>query len=260
MTHGLALDASRPLTEEERKAADRDVPVGERVYAPASERVPRTVAGHRDIIEHTDTQTPERQSAGRPTPESAFTPESSTEPSFTRVPRPSTTPGVEPTPVPETPTAATWTPTPGRRRLWLPLGVGWGMLFWGGMGVWLWTRWQRERNKPINRMRRQARQTAHDIRDHMPSRGEATRPAVGLSTALLSIGVLMWQQSRARSQSRQRVGRGRADRAARRTSQAARQAAQAISDIDWQQRLARLKERWTASRLELEKTFITHKP
>ena len=39
--HGLTLDSARPLTEEERKAADRDTRVGERVYAPASERVPK---------------------------------------------------------------------------------------------------------------------------------------------------------------------------------------------------------------------------
>ncbi|TME99843.1 MAG: hypothetical protein E6I52_14730 [Chloroflexi bacterium] len=41
MTQGMTLDGSRPLTEAERRAADHDTPVGERVYAPASERVPR---------------------------------------------------------------------------------------------------------------------------------------------------------------------------------------------------------------------------
>ena len=40
ITHGLTAETTRPLTDEERKAADRDAPVGQRVYAPASERVP----------------------------------------------------------------------------------------------------------------------------------------------------------------------------------------------------------------------------
>src|SRR5689334_10806593 len=58
---GLAAEvASRPLTEAERKAAEHDVPLGERVYAPASERVPKDpVPGHREMIAHTDPHTPE---------------------------------------------------------------------------------------------------------------------------------------------------------------------------------------------------------
>src|SRR6476659_5770222 len=62
LEHNLSLDSSRPLSEEERKAADRDTPAGERVYAPASERVPvDPVPGHRDMVEHPDTHTPERE-------------------------------------------------------------------------------------------------------------------------------------------------------------------------------------------------------
>src|SRR5437870_1876681 len=83
MTQGMTLDGSRPLTEAERRAADHDTPVGERVYAPASERVPREpVPGHRDFVEHPDTHTPERQAVAG----------GEEEPSFTRVPRPSTLP------------------------------------------------------------------------------------------------------------------------------------------------------------------------
>src|SRR5437879_13298060 len=85
MTQGMTLDGSRPLTEAERRAADHDMPVGERVYAPASERLPREpVPGHRDFVEHPDTHPPERMAAGQAEPEAA------TEPPFTRVARPST--------------------------------------------------------------------------------------------------------------------------------------------------------------------------
>src|SRR5262249_14137606 len=49
-THDLVTESSRPLTEEERKAADRDASVAHTVYAPASERVAREpVPGHRDF-------------------------------------------------------------------------------------------------------------------------------------------------------------------------------------------------------------------
>src|SRR6185437_10681001 len=62
---------------------DGGAPVAEPVYAPASERVPKTVPDYRDVTTHTDPTTAERQavSAG-PEPE----------PSFTRVPRPAYAP------------------------------------------------------------------------------------------------------------------------------------------------------------------------
>src|SRR5438067_1688356 len=86
MEHGLTLDSARPLTDEERKAADRDTPAGERVYAPASERVPKDpVPGHREVVIHPDTHTREREAVHN----------SSTEPSFARVARPSNSPGFE---------------------------------------------------------------------------------------------------------------------------------------------------------------------
>jgi hypothetical protein len=248
MTQGLTLDGSRPLTEAERKAAEHEKPAHERVYAPASERVPREpVPGHRDFVEHPDTTTPERQAVAG----------GGDEPSFTRVPRPSTAPGDFSTPMPDD-------ATPARGNRWVPVAVGWAVGFGTCAGVagWMWWRWQRERNKPINRFRRQARQTAYqamqtayELRERMPSGEEAARPAVGLSTALLSVLILLWQQSRARSQAAS--ARGRASKATRRGDKAARQAMQMLSETDWQDRLARLKERWDPRRLELEKRSIT---
>ena len=246
-TRGMTLDGSRPLTDAERKAADHDAAVGERVYAPASERVPREpVAGHRDFVEHPDTHTPERQAAVQPNPTG--------EPSFTRVRRPTGT-GANSEAWSDAETSA------AQSRTRTPMAVGWaiGLGMCGGVGLWLWLRWQRERNRPINRIRRQARQTAYELRERMPSGDEAARPAVGLSTALLSVLALLWQQSRSRNASSvaPRDARSRADRIMRRTDKAARQAAQKISEADWQDRLARLKARWDPRRLELEKRSIT---
>src|SRR5512138_3523998 len=63
----------------EPKPEDRAEPLPERVYAPASERVPKEpVEGHRQVIEHPDPSTPERAAAGA----------GQTEPSFARVSRP----------------------------------------------------------------------------------------------------------------------------------------------------------------------------
>jgi len=60
---------------------------------------------------------------------------------------------------------------------WLTFGIC------SGVGVWLWLRWQRERNKPINRLRRQARQAADEIRERVPTpdrgRSPSDRPGDG---------------------------------------------------------------------------------
>lgn len=54
--------SARPLSDEEREAAERDHPPGERVYAPASERVPRDpIPGHAEIVSEIDESTPERR-------------------------------------------------------------------------------------------------------------------------------------------------------------------------------------------------------
>src|SRR2546425_13364981 len=93
----LTAEGSRPLTEDERKAADREAPAGQTVYAPASERVPvNPVPGHRDFIEHPDTHTREREAAA------SQSTDSSSEPTFTRVARPSTAPTPDPYASPST--------------------------------------------------------------------------------------------------------------------------------------------------------------
>jgi hypothetical protein len=254
---GLTLEGSRPLTDDERKAADRDPQPGERVYAPASERVPKEpVPGHREVIERTDTHTREREAIGQAAPTSTESP-GPTESAFTRVARPTTGPGFE-------------TPTPGayaspmsnpgfqasdmhanqperRRKMFFGVGFSWFTLACSGVGLWLFMRWRRERNKPINRIRRQARQAASEVRGRvanmpMPTPEEAARPAMGLSTAILSILVILWQQSQARS---------------RRAEHTTRRAVDTLSDLDWQHRLMKLKERWNPGRLELEKISIS---
>jgi hypothetical protein len=261
-THELVTEAARPLTDEERKAADRDAGVAERVYAPASERVPKTVEGYRDVIEHPDNATPERQAIGQPSTSPTMT--SDAEPSFTRVPRPNTGPyngngyGTESTGYSGTDYGSTdsnWNQPSNR---WMsnissssavPFGIGWltiGVI--GGVGVWLWMRWQRERNKPINRLRRQAmeaRKRAYALRDQMPDvPEEAVRPAMGVGTALISLAVLLWQQSQ-RSRSRQDEVRSRVDSRSRDARKAGRKAVDAVSDIDWMERLALLRELWS---------------
>ena len=259
-THDLVTDTSRPLTDDERKAADRDTHVGERVYAPASERVPREpVPGHRDFVEHPDRATAERQAAGQTT-------STMSEPSFTRVARPSASSD-------EQAPANRWMSnnSSGSSPL-VPLGIGWMVLCAaGGVGVWLWIRRRREHNKPINRLRRQARQTAvsarqraSELRDRMPEvemPDEATRPAIGLGTALVSLAILLWQQSQSRSRAQEMQGRARtaARKGRRQAAQTRRQAAQRLSDMDWQQRLMQLKDLWSARRIELEKVAMTRR-
>jgi hypothetical protein len=253
--HDLTLDSPRPLTEDERNAADRDVPVGERVYAPASKRVPKQpVAGHREVIEHPDTHTAEREAA------SQTATHGSTEPSFTRVSRPSTTPGYD-TPAPGAYGSPMSNPAFGthnesdlghdrRKRMFFGIGFSWVTVICAGVGLWLYMRWQRERNKPINRLRRQAQQAAAELRERMPDPDDAVRPAMGVTTAMLSLLLVLWRQSQARSRdARKKVGR--------RTDKAAHRASEAVADIDWHKRLTKLKERWDPSRLELEKVSIS---
>ena len=260
-THDLVNEVSRPLTEQERKAADRDTPVAQPVYAPASERVPREpVAGHRDFVEHPDPATPERQAA---THANTAT-EVESEPSFTRVPRPSNS-GSDQT------GSETWSSGSPAIGAFPPMGVGWAAMgVCTGVGVWLWMRWRRERNKPINRIRRQARQTASqarqtafELRERMPEfPDEATRPAVGLGTALISLALVLWQQSQqsrsrldeSRDEARAKLRWGsreaskRAEKATREASKHAqkvsqraglfgRKTAETLSELDWQDRL-----------------------
>jgi hypothetical protein len=238
ISHGLAVDGSRPLTKEEREAAEHDSGIAERVYAPASERVPKDpLPGHREFIEHEDDHTPERVAAANPP-----------EPSFTRVERPSTVSQHEWTPSPTStpysspdsnPTFNAMSDTARSGFGFLPMGIG-TLLFMacGGIGAWLYMRWQRERNKPINRLRRQALMTAAELRDRMPtSRDELAQPGgVGLAATLASVCLVVLRQALMRKPS-SRV--------------------QHVTDADWQQRLITLKERWTPRRLEMEKFSIS---
>jgi hypothetical protein len=264
LTHGLTAEGSRPLTEQERKAADRDAPVGERVYAPASERVPvNPVPGHREVVEHPDTHTPEREAASQST-ESSSSSSSSSEPSFTRVARPSTSPTPEgyasasTNPGWDTSSyGSSWNNT-SQPSGWFGMRLGWLTLaICGGVGAWAWLRWQRERNKPINRLRRQARQAAEEIRERVPSPEDAARPAMGLTTAVLSILLVWWRQSQTRARHADKVMSRQATRAAKRADKAVGRASDALSDVDWYKRLAKLKDRWTPGRLQLEQISIS---
>jgi hypothetical protein len=236
--------SSRPLTSEEREAAEQDAPLPERVYAPASERVPKEpVPGHRDMVEHTDTHTPERQAAAD---DPSATASVGAEPPVARVARPGSGPATTPTPV-ATPYASAAT-NPALESVWSDdrqpsvwqRGGSWAWLLVPvgvAFGVWLYVRRRREQNKPINRLRRQARLTAAEIRDRVPDRDELIQPAMGLLAAAASTGVVAWRQAQ-----RQR---------------AVKRASAAISEVEWQRRLNALKERWNPGRLELEKISIS---
>jgi len=251
MEHGLVGDASRPLTEEERKAADRDAPAGERVYAPASERVPKDpLPGHREMVEHADTHTPERE---------ALPPTPTEEPSFTRVTRPATpvtpTPGAYASAMSNPAFAEPYSSDDGggpSKKLFFGIGASWLGVIAAGVGIWLFMRWRNERNKPINRLRRQARKAATELRDRMPDPEEAARPAMGMTTALMSILLILWRQKQSRSAKTSKSVSKRADKAAQRANEV-------VGDADWQKRLSKLKERWDPSRLELEKVSISRK-
>jgi hypothetical protein len=192
MARSLAVDASRPLTDEEKKAADRDAPPGQRVYAPASERVPvDPVPGHREVVEHTDTHTTEREAAGMTSTTT------NVEPSFTRVARPSTMQNGESSSNPDFPDM------PGRRRrMFFGIGFSWFTVICCGAAAWFFMRWKRERDKPINRLRRQAKQAATELRGRVPRAEDAAKPAMGVTTAVLSILLLLWQQAQSQSRSR----------------------------------------------------------
>lgn len=262
----LTRDPARPLSSAEKAAAEHDTMPGERVFAPASERVPKEpVPGHRDVVQHTDTHTLERAAAAG----GGSSTVGDTEPAFARMPRP-TASGVtgayaSPASNPGLADLGSWSAEEGqasgsKRRLFLGIGAGWTMVIAGGAATFLYLRWRRERNKPINRLRRQAQQAvsaAADLRDRLPDTEDATRPAVGLGTALLSIMLLLWRQSRAATREPRQVLRDNARSARSRAAHAVDDASDALPDVDWYRRLNKLKERWSPSRVELEKISIS---
>jgi hypothetical protein len=284
MTHALTVDPSRPLSSDEKQAAEHDVPVAERVYAPASERVPKEpVPGHRDVVEHTDTDTPERHAAeasaasteedaphggaiaadapgaygssgasdpSAPYGSSGASATSETEPSFTRVTRPgqvstADTPTPSPYASPETNPGyvmpENWD-TPSR-PWWMPAAWLIAPACLAACAVFLYLRWQRERNKPINRIRRQAnraRKAAEDLRGRVPNTTDVAQPRMGLVAALASTALVLWRRMRAQK-----------------VANKAKRVREAVPEADWQKRLLKLKERWTPGRLELEKISIS---
>jgi hypothetical protein len=179
IAHDVTSYPSRPLTHDEKEAAEHDVPRGERVYAPASERVAKPpVPGHRDLVTHTDEATPERQAVSGPDD-------------------------------------GTVGRSPSQRRVRVPLGsaareeegtttdqlfgfgLAWfGLFTLGALAAWLYLRWQRERNRPVNRLRRQAQSAADEIRERVPGSPDAPTTAIGLAAALLSSGLVLWRRSR----------------------------------------------------------------
>jgi hypothetical protein len=175
-----------------------------------------------------------------------------TEPPFTHVTPPSTEPtfGMY--------NDSAWNSESRSRAMPIGIGMGWVLLgIGGGLGGWLYLRWQRERNKPINRIRRQAMQAAGELRDRVPSSPEAAvRPAAGLTTALISILVILYQQAQARSRQAEKVASRQTRKVAKRADKAVGRASDAVSDVDWQKRLRSLKKRWDPSRLELERISI----
>jgi hypothetical protein len=150
----LTTEPSRPLTAEERRAAEAARPAGERVYAPASERVPRAPAlGHRDLAGQVDPTTPERRAA----PTTWYgTSEADT--------------GQEA----DTGFAARL----GRYRPALLFAVVWlGVAVWTVVIYRLLDEWQRRRNRPAARLQRQARRAAKSLQPVQQRAAGALEPA-----------------------------------------------------------------------------------
>ena len=141
LEHGLAAEPSHPLTDDEAEAAKHDPGRAERVYAPASERVPKPpTRGDRALVEGGMAARREEAHAG-----AAAAP---AEPSAAS---------------PSGPDVAPSSDEPSRRpSTAVMVSVGAGSLAVAGAAgtAWLYGRWRRERNRPINRLRGQARRAA----------------------------------------------------------------------------------------------------
>src|ERR1700704_6063476 len=113
----------------------------------------------------------------------------------------------EPPPTASSPTSHRWAPAgatdystplsmPTDNRSSRTMGFGAGaILSIGGAigGAWLYARWQRERNKPINRLRRGARDVASRLSERMPDVEDlphGAAPMSGAATALLLTGLV----------------------------------------------------------------------
>jgi hypothetical protein len=242
VAHDLTSFPARPLTSEEEHASEHDTSPGERVYAPAEARVAKPpVSGHRDLIEHPDARTPERRAAG-------WTDESPE--------------GVVRT-------------TRGRRRVRIPLGssareqesdtlrefagvgVAWGGLFvCGAVGMWLYLRWQQARNRPVNRLRRQARWAASEVRERLPETPEGSPVAVSAAAALVSTGLVIWRRLHTDDDQRPEHYARRANRYAARAMREVRpermpRHVERRVDATWQPRRAASRfQRWLPERVD----------
>lgn len=195
LTNDLSDGPSRPLTDDEKEAAKHDTALPERVYAPASERVPKPpVPGHEQLVSTTDPATPERRSAGTP---AAFH-EGAQGAGPTGQARSSA--ATLPPPRPWSPPPAVTRGDAERSRTPLVFGLSAGSAALIGAsagGAWWYARWRREQARPINRVRRQVRRTASAVGDrlpNLPSRdavlerlpdAEQARPAGGAGLTLL---------------------------------------------------------------------------
>ncbi|MGI9149541.1 MAG: hypothetical protein ACR2IK_23825 [Chloroflexota bacterium] len=118
------------------------------------------------------------------------------------VPMPAEVAAVPPMPAEPTPAVPTHAhasfaePETGRPTVRRSLGLGAGavLALGGGMGgAWLYARWLRRRNKPINRLRRGARDVASRLGERIPDVDELPRgaaPMSGAATALLLTALL----------------------------------------------------------------------
>jgi hypothetical protein len=138
LEQGLTAEPPHPLTDDEEEAAEHDPGRDERVYAPASERTPKPpTPGDRPLVEGgVAARREEAYAAARAEPEAA---------------------------TPSGPDRASSSDEPsGRPSMRAMVGIGVGSLAVVGAAAttWLYRRWRRERNRPINRLRRQARRAA----------------------------------------------------------------------------------------------------
>jgi hypothetical protein len=167
----LAEQPARPLTDEEREAAERGPAQAERVHAPASARTPKPPApGHDALVGPVDDSTPERRAL----------------------------------PADETTASRPWAPGGS-----IVLGASTGSLAAiGAAAAWRYTLWRRERDRPIARIRRRVRRAAAELGHRLPDGGELARrllederarPAGGLALGALVAALLVNRTLRARA-------------------------------------------------------------
>lgn len=189
--HELTAEPSHALTAEERDAAEHDPGREERVYAPQSERVPKEpLPADRPIVEGAMLEHDEDRLSTFVDPTG-----SSARSSVHQE-------GAPARPVFRTTITTTPQESRGSSKKDVALGLGAGSLAAAG-GAWWYLRWQRERNRPINRLRRQARRVGTEVGDRVPYAGVlaaylAERPGRGLGAALLLLGTFLLRTLRRR--------------------------------------------------------------